>query len=96
MKTLLFSQNAYTRSFICCFLLCFFSNLIVILFFARPEIDYEAYFGSDYLLYSILNLSMFIGFILCIVILSLLIAEKIFTGRGYYEILQKEITGKDI
>jgi short subunit fatty acids transporter len=95
MKTLLFIEKQYRNSFILCFLTVFFTNAIVIVFFPRPTIDYETYFGGNYLVYSLLNISMFMSFILCIIILGLLIAERVLMERGYHEIIQKEKTGKD-
>lgn len=95
MKTILFKDRKYAITILGCFMFLIISSFLsAYLLPSRPVIDFQTYYGSGYIIYISLNWIMLVSFCIMFIFMGLLIAERIIRIRGYYEILQKEITGK--
>ena len=91
MKTLLFRERAYLLTVVGCFIMLISTSLIsTMILFDRPIINYQAYYGSNYFVYIASNWIILASFLAIFVVMGLLMAERIFRTRGYYEIIQKE------
>ncbi len=91
MKTILFNERTYMFTIIGCFTTLILASILLSgLLPSRPRIDYQIFYGSDYLIYLLSNLIMLGSLVLIVLCMGLLMAERIIRIRGYHDILQKE------
>ena len=96
MKTLLFRERNYLLTVVGCFIILISTSIMSTMILPdRPIINYPAYYGSNYFLYMSSNWIMLASFVAIFTVMGLLMAERIFRIRGYYETIQKEKRTED-
>lgn len=96
MKPILFSKKTYVLTVIGCFTTLIVPSILLAgLLPSKPRIDYQVFYGSDYLIYILSNWIMLASLVSLFLCMGLLMAEKLIWMRGYYEIILLEKTRKE-